>query len=325
MSQPKKLEFRMVPTISVIVLVMGITALLACAARLVRAQSSSSDWQTAAGGKMAFDTVSVKQNLEPYPPEGSPPHSNFPLDSGDAYSLNGGLFSTIKWPLYVYIGFAYKLPPYVNSRVIQQLPKWARANHFDVQARAQGSPTKDQMRLMVQSLLADRFKLAVHTEAQKVPVYELVPDKPGKLGANLSPHSADRPCAMTDDLRLSPTDANAAPFPCGTMSGHFVSGRMHLEGRALTMGQLADYMKEEPGSGLDWPVADHTGLAGTFDFTLEWTPQGPISLNGANAPLDETGPPFVIALKQQLGLKLDATTGLVNVLVIDHVEQPTPN
>jgi uncharacterized protein (TIGR03435 family) len=306
-------------------LLLGIAFASTCAAHLVRAQSSAPDSQTIAGGKMAFDAASVKQNLEPYPPGGSRPHSNFPLDSGDAYSLNGGLFSTTKWPLYVYIGFAYKLTPYANSRVIQQLPKWAQVEHFDIQARAQGAPTKDQMRLMVQSLLADRFKLAVHTEAQKIPVYNLVPEKPRKVGPNLQPHSTNQPCAMTNDPPTSTSAGAAAPFPCGTMSGHFVSGRMHVEGRALTMEELAGYMKELEGSGLDRPVLDHTGLAGRFDFTLEWTPQGPISLNGANAPLDESGPPFVVALKQQLGLKLDAATGPVDVLIIDHVEEPTPN
>ena len=301
-------------------------ALTTCSAHLVWAQSSAPDWQVAAGGEMAFDAASVKQNLEPYPPGGSPPHSNFPLDSGEAYSLNGGLFSTTKWPLYVYIGFAYKLTPYANSRVIQQLPKWAQVEHFDIQARAEGTPTKDQMRLMARSLLADRFKLVVHTEAQEMPVFHLVLDKPGRLGPNLRPHSADRPCAVISDPSASTSGASAVSFPCGNMSGHFRSGQMREEGRALTMKELADYMKEMEGSGLDRPVLDYTGLPSTFDFTLEWTPQGTtVSLNGANVSLDETGMPFVVALKQQLGLKLDAATDPVDVLVIDHVEEPTPN
>lgn len=308
-----------------IILLLGTAVALSCAAHLVGAQSSPVDSEKAARGKMSFDTASVKQNLEPYPPGGSPPHSNFPLDSGDAYSLNGGLFSTSKWPLYVYIGFAYKLTPYANSRVIEQLPKWAQVEHFDIQARAQGAPTKDEMRLMVQSLLADRFKLAVHTEAQEISVFDLVPEKPGKLGPNLQPHSADHPCAATNDPSTSTSGASAVSFLCGTMSGRFRSGRIHEEGRAFTIEQLADYMKEMTGSGLDRPVVDHTGLAGTFDFTLDWTPQAPIFVNGVTTPLDETGPGFLVALKQQLGLKLNAAKGPVDILIIDHLEEPTPN
>ena len=77
---------------------------------------------------------------------------------------------------------------------------------------------------------------------------------------------------------------------------------------------------------LDRPVLDHTGLAGTFDFVLEWTPQlnGPLP-PGVNFQPDESGPTFLQALKEQLGLKLETQTGPVEVVVIDHIEQPSEN
>jgi len=274
---------------------------------------------------MAFDVASVKRDLEPYPPDGRPPHSNFPLGSGDAYSTNGGLLIATKWPLYVFIGFAYKTTTYENSRLTQQLPKWASIEHFDIEARAEGTPTKDQMRLMMQSLLAQRFKLAVHREVEQVPVYGVVEEKTGRLGPNFRPHAAEQPCSATGTSSDQQTSESTQLMPCGTMSGHFFSGRMHVEGRGLTLDQLADYLQQMQMPALDRPVLDDTHLAGTYDFTLEWTPDGPVSLNGAKAQLDETGPPFVEALKEQLGLRLVARTGPVNVLVVDHVEEPTAN
>ena len=280
-------------------------------------------WEIAAGGKMAFDVASVKRNLEPYPPDGTAPHSNFPLGSDEAYAMNGGLFVATKWPLYVFIGFAYKLSPYELSRVQQELPKWAAIEHFDIEARGPASATKDQMRLMMQSLLARRFRLAVHKQAQRIPVYDVVEDKPGRLGSSLQRHTDDQPCATSSS---SAQQASASQLmPCGTMSGHFFSGRMHVEGRGLTLDQLAGYLQQMQMPALDRPVLDATQLSGTYDFTLEWTPEGPVSLNGAKAQLDETGPSFIEALKEQLGLRLVAGAGSVDVLVVDHVEEPSAN
>ena len=111
------------------------------------AQSSSvPDWQTAAGGKRAFEVASVRPAKGVRPP-------NFPLDPGDAKTTGGRLSGTL--PLMVCIGFAYKLN---IGDISTQLPKAFPKDLFDIEARAPGNPTKDQMRLMMQSLLADRFK-----------------------------------------------------------------------------------------------------------------------------------------------------------------------
>lgn len=85
-----------------------------------------------------------------------------------------------------FIGFGYKLTTAESVAANGQLPKWAKEERFDVEARAPSTTTKDQMRLMMQSLLADRFKLAVHWETHEGPVYALVLAKDGKMGSAAS-------------------------------------------------------------------------------------------------------------------------------------------
>ena len=118
------------------------------------------DWQTAAGGKMAFEVASVRLAKTPRLP-------GFPLNNGDA-KPPGGRFSA-SFPLWIYIEFAYKLDVFQWGEIRAQLPKWAN-DDYAIDAKADGNPTKDQMRLMMQSLLADRFKLRVHSESKEVPV-----------------------------------------------------------------------------------------------------------------------------------------------------------
>src|ERR1700722_3572800 len=88
-------------------------------------RTAVADWQTKAGGKMAFDVASVKPNIS-----SDPPHADFPLDVGDSYSPNGGLFKVTGFGLSPYIGFAYKLTPYQTQALQSQLPKWATADRF---------------------------------------------------------------------------------------------------------------------------------------------------------------------------------------------------
>ena len=115
------------------------------------------------------------------------------------------------------------------------------------------------------------------------------------------------------------------PIPCGVLMLVPASapGRLRIAGRKVKLALLAE-MAPNPSSGVDRPVFDHTGLAGTFDLSIEWAPR----LNGP-PPLgfipDADGPTFAEALQDQLGLKLVPQTGPVDVLVIDHVEQPSAN
>jgi uncharacterized protein (TIGR03435 family) len=294
------------------------------------AQSPRSDWQTAAGGKMAFDVASVTPNTTG-PAYGM--NSDFPLGPGDVYVATGGRFRATNFSLLAYIEFAYKIDGNQDQSLVPQLPKWVTTAHFDIQAKAQGNPTKDQMRLMMQSLLADRFRLVVHYETRQVPVFALLLDVPGKLGPLLQQHADDSPCPTT--FRV-PSPAPTAPpqtldtrFPatCGGIVGMVPSapGRKRGGARNVSMDLIASSLAGG-SDGVGRPILDRTGLTGMFDFAIEFVPR----FNGSSTPPgnfqpDPTGPTFMEAIKEQLGLKLESQTGPVDVLVIDNVEEASAN
>jgi uncharacterized protein (TIGR03435 family) len=274
--------------------------------------------------KMEFDVASVKPNKSDVPS-----NSNFPLGPGAVYVPNGGFFSATGFPLVTYIAFAYKLMANDNQSLLSELPAWAATDRFDIQARAQGDPSKDQMRLMMRALLQDRFKLTVHNETREVPALALLPLKPDQTGPQLQRHTGDAPCptdATPSPGAPNPILANGLPVLCGGIFGMpaSVPGRVRAAARSVPMGLIATSLT---GAGnLGRPVVDRTGLSGTFDFSLEWTPE----LNGPTPPgvdfaPDQTGPSFVEALKEQLGLKLESTKAPIEVFVVDHVERPGEN
>ena len=113
---------------------------------------------------LAFEVASVKPNRSE-----AAPQSRFALGPGDAYAP-GGLFTATNQPLIVYIRFAYKL----SQSDLLGLAAWIYSDRFDIEARAPGNPTKDQMRLMMQSLLAERFKIRTHVEREMKPAFDLV-------------------------------------------------------------------------------------------------------------------------------------------------------
>jgi uncharacterized protein (TIGR03435 family) len=278
---------------------------------------------------MVFDAASVHESntAESLHEFGA----NFPLGPGDVYIPNGGHFRAANLPLVVYIKFAYKITDNQEQFLLSQLPNWVTTTSFDIQGTAQGNPTKDQMRLMMQSLLADHFRLAIHYETRQVPVYELLVDQPGTLGPMLQRHPDDTPCPTTF-RSPSPTDPpqtvdSRFPATCGGLMGMNPSapGRFRAGARNVPMELIASSMTGG-ASGLDRPVLDRTGLTGKFDFAIEFSPQpdAPSAL-GANSRPDPTGPTFVEALKEQLGLKLEPQTGPVDVLVVDYVEEPSVN
>ena len=290
-------------------------------------------WETDAGGKMEFDVISVKPNKSGLPPSGDRLYSNIPLGPQDMFTPTGGLLTATNWPLLQYMIFAYKLTSDQVVSVQSQLPKWATTERFDIQARGSGNPAKDQFRLMMQALLADRFKLAIHYETRQLPVFALVLDKPGKLGPQFQPHPEDATCSTAPPPPGTAPEvpslvAGGLPESCGSLAAWPVPGtpgRVRVGARNVPMTMLTTSMNS-PFTGVDRPVLDKTGLTGKFDFVMEFTPQfnGPLP-PGANFQPDESGPTFIEALKQQLGLKLDPQKGPVDVIVIDHVEQPSEN
>ena len=207
---------------------------------------------------------------------------------------------------------AYRMPP---SRPMVGAPSWFNSDRFDVEARAEGRPTEEQTWSMVQSLLADRFKLKVHDETRDLPVYTLVVARSeGGLGARIRPSA----CVAEDKVSLPPGPLDLGrpiPLPCGGVRSMTLQGT--IQARFATMAKFADAL----GMLVGRPVQDRTGLSGRFDLEVEWTPApGP---PGPAAP--GVGPATFAAIEEQLGLRLEPQTGPVDVLVVDHVERPAPN
>jgi bla regulator protein blaR1 len=299
------------------------------------------DWQKAAGGKMAFDVTSVRRNLS-----NDEPYSNFPLGPGAMYSSNGGTFTARGYPLWYYIFFAYKMTPHEVGSLRAQLPAWASSERYDILAKTdKQNATKDEMRLMMQSLLAERFKLSVHLATEQVPVYALVLAKPGQTGPKLRPHPAsDQSCSVLlpdapetgPSSAAPPSVAGGFPVTCGGLDDIPASapGLVAFGYRDAPMSLVALQM---PVVGrLDRPVIDKTGLGGKYDLAIEFSRQSgstspannlPDASGGtpANALADDVGPDFQHALLEQDGLKLISQKDEVEVIVVDHVERSTPN
>jgi len=323
-------------TLVLAVIVMGVFGVLAARLRAqsakgqtAAAQPPTPQWQIDAGGKMEFDVASVKRDTAALSP--STRTSNIPLGPQNAFTPTGGLLSITNRTLEEYIIFAYKLTPAQDQAFLAQEPKWAANDRYDIQARASGNPTKDQFRLMMQALLADRFKLAIHFEIRQVPVLGLVLDKPGKLGPKIQPHPSDAPCsiaALPAGTGAIPTVAGGFPERCGALSlwpSDNPPGRFRLGARNVPIATFSNGMGNY-STGIDRPVLDKTGLEGTYDFVVEFTPQFNEPLPpGENFTPDPSGPTFQEALKEQLGLKLESQTGPTEVFVLDHVEQPSAN
>jgi uncharacterized protein (TIGR03435 family) len=165
------------------------------------------------------------------------------------------------------------------------------ANRFDIVARAEGEAPRSlgEFRQMMQTLLTDRFHLTFHRESRETPVYALVIDKNG------------------------PKFHEAAPDATGILR---MNGRGRMSGSGATIPQLVSWFSN--ANGVDRPVIDQTRLTGRYDFTLEWS-------NTLAGQADSTAPSIFTAFQEQLGLKLDSTKAPVDVLVIDHVELPTPD
>lgn len=298
--------------------------LLVCVAPgyVAAAQSTGDSWEAKAGGKMSFDAASVKPNKSGLP-YGDRPYFNVPLDAADSYSPTGGLFSATNIPLGIYIAFAYKYQ--FSPGTPQSWPKSVMTEDFDIQARGPASATKDQMRLMMQSLLAERFKLAVHWDTREIPALSLMLAKPGKMGPELRPHSNQPPCveyaAGMSTAQQMATGPEGLPALCGRMVGSAGRGGEQSGGRNITMQQLADYISRDGTMQFNKPVIDKTGLNGTFDLKLEYT----IDSSGGPVQQGDFQAGFIEALQDQLGLKLESSTDQVKILAVDHVEELSPN
>ena len=202
-------------------------------------------------------------------------------------------------------------------------PSWVGSgpagDRFDVNAKAEAPASREELQLMLRTLLADRFKLATHPESRDEPVFALVFARSDRrLGRNLRPAATD--CAALRAAAASSGDRD----PCGlrTFVNALVTGRMSVRGMGLD--QILGLLSRDAGR----KVVDKTGLSGAFDCELTWTPQVFLQRSFDRerfSSIDPDGPSIFTAVQEQLGLKLESARGAVDVLVIDHVEHPTEN
>jgi uncharacterized protein (TIGR03435 family) len=181
-------------------------------------------------------------------------------------------------------------------------PDWLNSETWSVDARAEGNPTRDQLMLMLRSLLEERFHLKAHHESREMPVYALTVAKNGpKL-------PAPNPEACTTPVPGKPEPT--AP-PCGRVRISMSPQGVLMEGGTAAISELTRVL----AIPLSRPVVDHTGLGGAYDIRLLFTEDA--------SDASSTG--IFTAIQEQLGLKLESVKAPIDVLVIDHIERPTIN
>jgi uncharacterized protein (TIGR03435 family) len=267
-----------------------------------------------------FEVASIKQNK-----------------SGDGFIRfglqPGGRFSALNAPVIELVRVAFAVQPFQ----IEGAPGWMRSDRYDITAKTDiDTPpmTPSQLgpvQLMMQSLLAERFKLKARRETKEMPIYALtLARSDGRLGRQMEASKADCAALAAARGRGGPGAAGrggppAPPAPGERVPCGMFMGPASLAAGGVTMAQLAQALSQRVGR----VVLDKTGLQGLYEFNLEFTPEQlppPGAFANGQAPqIDPNGPSIYTALQEQLGLKLDAQRGPVEMLVIDSVEPPTPD
>jgi uncharacterized protein (TIGR03435 family) len=244
-----------------------------------------------------FEVISVKQHRK--------------KDDGWKYDYRDDGFFAVAMTLEDLVKEAFGV--FEDDRFVG-LPKWASGERYDVEAKVSGDDliqmkklTLDQRRLMLQALLAERFQLLIHHGAKVLPVYALLLAKSG--------------------ARMRASELNSIPPNTIKGMGGLVkrsrSGVLEVE--RFDMKDLASLLTWDLGR----PVIDRTGLTGRYDFTLDWSPE---EHSGSSydeqrnlLPDSPSGPSIFTALREQLGLRVEATKAPMDIVVIDHVEAPSAN
>jgi uncharacterized protein (TIGR03435 family) len=230
----------------------------------------------------------------------------------------GGGLSITNMTLKEMIVIAWRIQPYQVSGG----PTWLDSTRYDVVAKPEVRTSQTELAVMLQSLLKDRFQLAIHSETKELPVYALVrARKDGKLGPGM---------VETKEGSCTPPDPNQPPPPlkpgelpklsCG---GGMMNPRT-LMGVSVPVSNLTGGLSRLLGRN----VIDKTGLTGNFDFKVEWTPDESQAIQlprDAPRQTPSDGPSLLGALQEQLGLKLESQKGPVENFVIDRAERPSEN
>jgi uncharacterized protein (TIGR03435 family) len=206
-------------------------------------------------------------------------------------------------------------------------PDWMRDSWFEIDAKIPAGATQEQMYLMEQNLLAERFKLVVHFDKKEMQVYEMTVGKDGqkfKEWIDLPPLTPGAAASDRASARGPIKAADLRPAPDNPIEWQTVNGSHSRRGKQ-SMGELGQYLSVK----LERPVIDATGLAGDYDILLDYVvepAQPPCPPVCTDPPPLAAGPTLLKAVESQLGLKLESKKGMIDVLVIDHIEKfPTEN
>ena len=232
--------------------------------------------------KPAFDVATIKLT-----------DPNF---GGILIGFPGGSLSLRGFTIKDIIGYAYDL----DNRQIFNVPKDIESIRYDVVGKPEksGPPNVPEAKLMLQTLLADRYKLKFHRETRQMPIYVITVAKSGhKMKAR--------------------TEGDGGAGTSMLFRG------ANVPGRNVSVATLAGGLQKLV---LDRPVLDKTGLTGNFDFDLVWKPDAAqFGGRGGQLPVDENLPDIFTAIQEQLGLKLEAQTGPSEVIVVDSLEKASEN
>ncbi len=257
-------------------------------------------WAQTTGPGSTFEAASIKLNTR------SSGSSTITVDPGRFVATNAALVDLIR--------YAYGFNSLTTQSQVVGGPSWITTSRFDIVATSNGTPTL----MMLRALLEDRFKVMAHIESREQPIYALILDhKDGRLGPKIHPST-------------STCEGAGIPLPPTTLPGKQcgVRGRPgSYSGDGTSIVQIARALGNFPAVGR--VVLDRTSLEGVYDWSLEWTPSFNSGPTRDAAPLAnpdaDSGISIFSALREQLGLRLDAQRGSIEMLIVDHAEMPSPD
>ncbi len=291
----------------------------------------SAAYGQAPDGQPAFEVASIKPSAKP-----TSQRIRVSIDGGPGTS-DPTLFECRNCSLSMLMMRAYDVKYYQLSG-----PGSRNDELFDISARVAEGTTKEQLGLMLQNLLAERFKLTFHREMREMQTYQLVVAKNGpKIKESVEDNARNASSAPPARISNATVDGSVDPgvdkdgfpiLPPGRAGMIVINGRIRMRGAGESMDQFSTWLANQ----LDAQVIDSTGLKGKYDFTLYWAADSvrgalaPVAGAEARAPLTtargDSGPTLFDAIQSQLGLKLEQKKGPVEIIVVDHVEKiPTGN
>jgi uncharacterized protein (TIGR03435 family) len=253
---------------------------------------------TAASPTPTFDVATIK------PMAPGPRNSFGVMDTPDGLNGSAATLSGL-------VRAAYGIAP---NRVSGG-PGWTNDERYDIQAKMSAAdaeamktlpPAEQKIRRqqMLQALLADRFKLKAHFETKQVPMFDLVVTKD------------------ISKLKVATTDANTHLNKDGTPMTDIRRGKDSTDFTQMSMSSFANFLSF-PMSGVGRPVTDKTGLTSAYDFTLNWSQHWIVQPGATSATLADDDSASIFTALKELGLKLQPSTGPIEIIVIDHAERPT--